>query len=71
MRVDMQNQGFVGIHVSLVSPGPVATDFGVNALHGGVDSRKYAGAQAPEEVCEYFMYCAAPYVEFFICPRLI
>jgi hypothetical protein len=57
MRVDMQNQGFVGIHVSLVSPGPVATDFGVNALHGGVDSRKYAGAQAPEEVCVDLIYC--------------
>jgi short-subunit dehydrogenase len=39
-----------GIHVSLVSPGVVYTDFGLNARHGGVDSRKIPGGQTPEEV---------------------
>lgn len=39
-----------GIHVTTVHPGVVATDFGLNALHGGVDSRKLPGAQSPEEV---------------------
>jgi NADP-dependent 3-hydroxy acid dehydrogenase YdfG len=39
-----------GIHVSTVSPGVVATDFGVNALHGGVDSRALPGVQTAEQV---------------------
>lgn len=38
------------IQFSLVSPGVVHTDFGVNALHGGVDSRALPVAQQPEEV---------------------
>ena len=40
------------IHVSTVSPGVVATDFGLNALGGGLDSRKFPGAQPVEEVAE-------------------
>jgi NADP-dependent 3-hydroxy acid dehydrogenase YdfG len=39
-----------GIHVTTVLPGIVATDFGLNALHGGMDSRKLPGAQPVEEV---------------------
>jgi NADP-dependent 3-hydroxy acid dehydrogenase YdfG len=39
-----------GIQFSLVSPGVVATDFGLNALHGGPDSRTLPGAQPVEEV---------------------
>ncbi len=39
-----------GIHVSLVLPGVVATDFGVNARHGGPDSRQIPGAQPVDEV---------------------
>ena len=38
------------IAVSAVHPGVVATDFGLNALHGGPDSRTFAGAQSAEEV---------------------
>jgi short-subunit dehydrogenase len=41
-----------GIHVSLVSPGVVATDFGLNAVHGGVDSRSIPGSQSAEEVAD-------------------
>jgi short-subunit dehydrogenase len=41
-----------GIAVSLVSPGVVATDFGNNAVYGGVDSRKIPTAQPVEEVAE-------------------
>ena len=33
-------------------PGIVATEFGVNALHGGIDSRKMPGAQTAAEVAE-------------------
>ena len=39
-----------GIQVSLVSPGVVATDFGLNAIHGGVDSRSIPGGQTAEQV---------------------
>ncbi|MGZ3419715.1 MAG: SDR family oxidoreductase [Polyangiales bacterium] len=39
-----------GIHVSVVHPGIVATEFGLNAKHGGMDSRKMPGAQSAEEV---------------------
>jgi NAD(P)-dependent dehydrogenase (short-subunit alcohol dehydrogenase family) len=39
-----------GITVSVVHPGVVATEFGVRALHGGVDSRQIPGAQAVDAV---------------------
>ena len=39
-----------GIQFSLVSPGVVRTDFGVNALHGGPDSRVLPDSQSAEEV---------------------
>lgn len=40
------------VHVSSVHPGVVATDFGLNALHGGADSRALPGAQTAREVAE-------------------
>jgi len=40
------------IQFSLVSPGVVRTEFGVNALHGGRDSRQMPDAQSAEEVAE-------------------
>lgn len=39
-----------GIHVSLVSPGVVYTDFGRNAVHGGPDSHQIPGGQSASEV---------------------
>lgn len=51
MRMELR-QSFPEIHVTVVSPGVVATDFGNNSLFGGVDSRKFPGAQPPEEVAE-------------------
>jgi short-subunit dehydrogenase len=39
-----------GVQLSLVSPGVVATDFGLNAVHGGPDSRTLPAAQPVEEV---------------------
>jgi NADP-dependent 3-hydroxy acid dehydrogenase YdfG len=41
-----------GIKFSLVSPGVVRTDFGLNALHGGPDSRQLPYSQSAEEVAE-------------------
>jgi NADP-dependent 3-hydroxy acid dehydrogenase YdfG len=40
------------IHVSAVSPGVVATEFGVHALGGGMDSRQMPSAQPAEEVAQ-------------------
>ncbi|MDX2193544.1 MAG: SDR family NAD(P)-dependent oxidoreductase [Gemmatimonadales bacterium] len=39
-----------GIRVTLVSPGVVWTDFGLNAVGGGPDSRSFPDGQTPEEV---------------------
>jgi NAD(P)-dependent dehydrogenase (short-subunit alcohol dehydrogenase family) len=38
-----------GIQFSLVSPGVVRTEFGLNALHGGPDSRSLPQSQSAEE----------------------
>jgi NADP-dependent 3-hydroxy acid dehydrogenase YdfG len=43
---------YLGIHVTSVHPGVVKTDFGLNALHGGMDSRQLPNAQTAEEVAE-------------------
>jgi short-subunit dehydrogenase len=39
-----------GIQFTLVSPGIVRTDFGLNAMHGGPDSRSFPDSQSAEEV---------------------
>jgi NAD(P)-dependent dehydrogenase (short-subunit alcohol dehydrogenase family) len=49
LRVELRAE-FPDIHVSSVHPGVVATDFGLHALHGGLDSRKLPFAQPVEEV---------------------
>ena len=41
-----------GIVFTLVSPGVVRTDFGLNAMHGGPDSRQLPYSQSAEEVAE-------------------
>jgi NADP-dependent 3-hydroxy acid dehydrogenase YdfG len=51
LRLELR-EAFPKIKVSLVSPGVVATEFGVNALHGGFDSRSLPGAQPVGEVAE-------------------
>ena len=48
-RMEVQ-QTHPGIQFSLVSPGVVATDFGLNARHGGNDSRSFPDAQPVAEV---------------------
>jgi NADP-dependent 3-hydroxy acid dehydrogenase YdfG len=49
LRMELRAE-YPDIHVTTVHPGVVATSFGLNALHGGMDSRKLPNAQAPEEV---------------------
>lgn len=41
-----------GIQFTIVSPGVVRTDFGLNAVHGGPDSRSLPNSQSAEEVAE-------------------
>jgi short-subunit dehydrogenase len=40
------------IQYTLVSPGIVRTEFGLNSRHGGVDSRTLPNSQSAEEVAE-------------------
>jgi len=50
-RAEVQ-QTHPNIQFSLVSPGVVRTDFGVNALHGGADSRALPDSQGVDEVAQ-------------------
>jgi NADP-dependent 3-hydroxy acid dehydrogenase YdfG len=47
---DEVRQTHPDIQFSIVSPGVVYTDFGLNAVHGGVDSRRIPDGQTPEQV---------------------
>jgi len=49
LRMQLANE-FPDIRVVLVIPGVVATDFGLNAVHGGADNRALPGAQDVSEV---------------------
>lgn len=49
LRMELR-AAFPNIYCTTVMPGIVATDFGNNALHGGLDSRKAPGSQPVEEV---------------------
>jgi NAD(P)-dependent dehydrogenase (short-subunit alcohol dehydrogenase family) len=51
LRLELK-EDWPNIHVSTVSPGVVATEFGVHAEHGGPDSRQMPRAQPVEEVAE-------------------
>jgi len=48
-RMEVQGS-YPGIQFSLVSPGPVRTEFGIHAVHGGPDSRTLKDGQSAEEV---------------------
>ena len=48
-RAEVQ-ETYPDIQFSLVSPGVVRTEFGVNAKHGGVDSRQLPQSQSAEQV---------------------
>jgi short-subunit dehydrogenase len=45
-----------GVEVTLVSPGVVRTDFGLNALHGGQDSRALPQSQSADEVAAVIVW---------------
>jgi NADP-dependent 3-hydroxy acid dehydrogenase YdfG len=48
LRIELM-QSHPGIMVSVVMPGVVATDFGTNAIGGGLDSRALPNAQSVED----------------------
>lgn len=50
VREDLHDEGFKDIQVSLFSPGLVATDFGLNAVGGGMDYNTLPHAQPVDEV---------------------
>jgi len=49
LRMELRT-AYPEIHCTTVMPGVVATDFGANALHGGIDSRQVPNAQPVDEV---------------------
>jgi NADP-dependent 3-hydroxy acid dehydrogenase YdfG len=49
---DEVRQTHPGIQFSIVSPPAIPTDFGMNALHGGIDSRKLPDTQSLAEVVQ-------------------
>jgi NAD(P)-dependent dehydrogenase (short-subunit alcohol dehydrogenase family) len=51
LRLELR-EAYPKIVVSTVSPGVVATEFGLNAKNGGFDSRAIPGAQPASEVAE-------------------
>ena len=53
---DEIRQSTPAIEVTLVSPGVVRTDFGLNALHGGMDSRQLPESQSAEEVAAVIVW---------------
>jgi NADP-dependent 3-hydroxy acid dehydrogenase YdfG len=60
-----------GIVVTTVLPGPVATDFGSSALHGGPDSRALPGAQSADEVAAVVLdTIRTPRIDVYTAPHL-
>jgi NADP-dependent 3-hydroxy acid dehydrogenase YdfG len=51
LRADLRTE-YPNLHVSAFLPGVVATDFGLSARHGGVDSRQIPFAQSVDEVAQ-------------------
>jgi NADP-dependent 3-hydroxy acid dehydrogenase YdfG len=62
---------FPNIHASTVMPGVVATNFGLAALHGGMDSRALPNAQPVAEVATAIAdLIASPRAELFTLPAM-
>jgi NADP-dependent 3-hydroxy acid dehydrogenase YdfG len=72
LRGELRAGGFTDIHAMTVMPGIVATDFGKNALHGGLDSAKMPGAQPVGEVAEVIANLIdKPRAEVYTRPQLL
>jgi NADP-dependent 3-hydroxy acid dehydrogenase YdfG len=63
---------YPNIHCTTVMPGVVATEFGNNALHGGVDSNKIPGAQPVGEVADVIAHSIEkPVAECYTRPQML
>jgi NAD(P)-dependent dehydrogenase (short-subunit alcohol dehydrogenase family) len=70
LRVELRDQ-LPDIRTTTVLPGVVATDFGLNALHGGVDNRKLPNAQPVGEVASVIADAIeTPRAEIYTRPQL-
>jgi short-subunit dehydrogenase len=57
--------------VSVVIPGVVATDFGLNSLGGGIDNRKIPGAQSVEAAAQAIVdVIENPKLEVYTSPQI-
>lgn len=69
LRMELRD-AYPGIHVTTILPGVVATEFGLNARHGGVDSRALPGAQPVDEVARIIADAiASPRAEVYTRPE--
>jgi len=70
LRIELRD-AFPEIHCTTVLPGVVATEFGKNALHGGVDNRAIPGAQPVGEVATVIADAIAhPVAEVYTRPEM-
>ena len=71
LRVELHD-AWPDIRCTTVIPGVVATDFGLNAMHGGVDNRKLPNAQPVEEAARVFAdVIDHPRAEVYTRPQLL
>lgn len=71
LRVELRPQ-FPNIHTTTVMPGVVATEFGNNALHGGLDSKRLPGAQPVDEVAQVIAdVIEKPRAEIYTRPQML
>ncbi len=71
LRGELRARGLADIHATTVMPGVVATDFGKNALHGGVDNAQMPGAQPVGEVAQVIAdVIETPRAEVYTRPQL-
>ncbi|HTR50835.1 MAG TPA: SDR family oxidoreductase [Kofleriaceae bacterium] len=70
LRVELRDE-LPDIHTTTVIPGVVATDFGLNARHGGVDNRHLPNAQPVAEVAAVIADAIAkPVAEVYTRPQM-
>ncbi|NVB78702.1 MAG: SDR family NAD(P)-dependent oxidoreductase [Kofleriaceae bacterium] len=71
LRVELRDQ-FPDIHATTVMPGVVATEFGNNALHGGIDNKRMPGAQPVDEVAQVIAdVIEKPRAEIYTRPQML
>jgi NADP-dependent 3-hydroxy acid dehydrogenase YdfG len=71
LRIELRAQ-LPDVHCTTVIPGVVTTDFGLNALHGGVDNRQLPNSQPASEVATVIAdVIEKPRAEVYTRPQLL